>query len=453
MKHLKGVRFVYAVMTASLVSLYLSIAGCSSNVQVESSGSAITDQPSIDMGSSTHVEEELFQEIVCADEITVPERFSDGVAWVDISDRGKVLIDDQGVIQFCLEELEGKGCFVNATRYVNGAAVAYERLDSEMGGRGNGIFSSTLIDKQGEVIWAVKEDGIEKARQVYGEEAVDRVGIVNIDADLWRGYLAVAFHVDSFSYTGTLFGVIDAQGEWCVEPPTIDEVLARQEDGINPGIDDGDDGWWSTDPELLLLPYSDSYMYNEAYLKILNDCIFLYRTGESIPCTHNAWSNYEYGGMSQRDIEDREFTLAHRNRRSSSSRFLDSEGNEVFSLKDVLPDSASSWRVDYFTAFAESDYAFVLLENDGGGKYLTAIDTEGNIMFEPLKAGEHGTLSEDLFYYCEPGAETGRYYSVETGQPIFDVEVQNGLPFYEGKAWAEIDDVWHLIDTSGDVLI
>lgn len=376
----------------------------------------------------------IAQDIIDRKSIYETSRFSEGVAWVNVRSGGWTLINKEGEIQFLLNDLPEKYGFIGASHYVNDACIAF-------GGTGSYFNSQApagLLDKNGEIIWALRREGEKKAAEVYGADAVEDVAIMDISSDLWHGYLIVCFHVDAYEYTGTLYGVIDAEGNWVVEPPTIDEALA----GAEAGIDPGSHGWESYDP------------YTETFLRVNRQCLILYRTGEILPCTGFSDDGViEYGGLNIKEIEDQEYLLSHHNLEYDiNGRFVDGDGNPAFNLNETLPASTDSFELDQYDAFKNSEYELVHLENEGGGEYFTVINTQGKPMFEPKHSGEERPISENLFFHIDEDTKLGYYIDAVTGERLGSLEFEEGCQFHDGLAWVLNNDEWNLLDAKGDLV-
>ena len=206
--------------------------------------------------SGIEAEEKSTNIIDCSliDEVT---DFSDGVAWVTDSKNGiedKYLIDKNGVIQLALD----KSTYVDISHYVNGKALAYAS---------NGAYNYTnptrvvaIVDKKGNTTWSLEVDAKKKAEALYGEDVVENVFALGLSDDKWGGYLIIGFDVDTFKYTGTLYGVIDANGNWIIEPPVLENA-----------------------PEQITNKQYDNVDYGDYYLSIPNQAVLIYQDARVIP--------------------------------------------------------------------------------------------------------------------------------------------------------------------------
>lgn len=362
--------------------------------------------------------------------------FRDGVAWVLREGGSRTLIDLDGTILYEPDEY-----YREVSPYCEGVSLVWEdRPDT-----------ARLIDKTGRVVWSVEEDGHAKAEELYGADAVNGVEVQNPFQyhaqeswrdELWHGYTIVEFDIDSFEYTGVLAGLLGPDGTWAIEPPTIEDAAAHSGD---------------RDEDLGTHGYGDSGEYGRYSVSLNRQGLLIYRTGEVLPYTgydHGGFNGRSYGGMWRDDIDSAEEWAAHRNcKYVGAGRFEDKDGNVVMELGDEFP----LYIGGFFDgpvqedSFVDGEYCLVYLENEGGGKYFTVIDMQGNRMFDPMRAGKEGLLRGGLFFHMGEDEETDCYYTVE-GDPLGDVREKDGTPFYEGRAWINVEDNWRCIDESGNIV-
>lgn len=367
------------------------------------------------------------------------ESFSDGVAWVTRYDGTRAVVDLDGNVLFEPDEHLGA-----VSPYVNGVSLVWNG--------NNSTETARLIDKTGNTVWSVEEDGLAKAEDLYGADAVNRVSIQNpfaYDAqeswhdELWRGYTIVRFDIDSFEYTGILAGLLGPDGAWVIEPPALEEAAAHAGDRV---WDLGNDG------------YGDSGTYDRYTISLKHQGLLIYRTGEILPYTgldSGGINGLSYGNMWQDDINEVENYAAHHNcRYVGGGRFEDSGGNVVLELEEDYPLYSGGFLDGPIQedSFVDSEYCLVYLENEGGGKYFTVIDMQGNRMFDPMRAGTEGLLRGGAFFHKGKDEEVGRYYTI-SGDPLGDVSGEEGKPFVEGRAWIMSDGYWRCIDDKGNVII
>lgn len=363
--------------------------------------------------------------------------FNDGVAWVKLDDGKWALIDLNGEVLFMADEY-----YHSVSPYREGVSLVWA----------NGTDTARLLDKTGEVIWSVEEDGFAKAEELYGADAVNGVDIQmplqyyareSWSDEVWRGYTIVKFDIDSFEYTGVLAGLLGPDGTWKIEPPTLEEASAHADD---------------YDEDLGTHGYGDSGSYERYSVSVKRQGLLVYRTGEVLPYTgydQNGFEGLSYGGRWRDEIDFAEEMLAHQNRRYAGvGRFEDAAGNVLLELGDDFPLYVEGFFGSPVQedSFVDSEYCIVYLENSGGGKYFTVIDGQGNRMFDPMRAGDEGLLRGGAFFHRAEGEETGCYYTVE-GNPLGEMRGETGTPFYEGRAWIKTEGYWRCIDEKGDVVI
>lgn len=360
--------------------------------------------------------------------IAEPFAFEDEVAWVDTYD-SKVLINKNGEIILDTTDLPSS----NVSNFWNGSALCVPPGGNDF-----------LFDKEGNVLWSSDEEIAAKINEVYGDGVVEDTYVNGPRLDEWRGFLVVEFDVNSFDYTGTLYGVVNAQGEWVVEPPSIAEAIEDAENGIDPGSHGGT---------------QDGAYFEDYYLRISRVCVVLYRTGEILECT-GLWdgpgTGLFYGDRNINDIEFEEVALAHSNRKYDGyGKFIDASGEVVLDISAMpLSDEGfggNTGRIGFEEGFACSEYCIVHLENSGGGAFFTVIDRDGTQMFEPRKSGELGTLGENAFFYKSSSEDEGYFLSVD-GNQLGTATGDEALPFSEGRAWIRSGEVWYCIDDQGEIV-
>lgn len=405
-----------------LVILSCALCGCQKTPPKEEIGDKSAQ-------SSIEAEEKSTNIIDCSliDEVT---DFSDGVAWVTDSKNGiedKYLIDKNGVIQLALD----KSTYVDISHYVNGKALAYAS---------NGAYNYTnptrvvaIVDKKGNTTWSLEVDAKKKAEALYGEDAVENVFALGLSDDKWGGYLIIGFDVDTFEYTGTLYGVIDANGNWIIEPPVLENA-----------------------PEQITNKQYDNVDYGDYYLSIPNQAVLIYQDARVIPLpaedtTKNSKERKNETSKIEQILQEVNAADHHERLYQGYGEFTDGSGKVVLDINSMplyAPKDAYA-AVDLESAFAYSEYCIVYLGNKGGGKYFTVIDVNGKQMFEPKKAGTLGVLGETAFYY-QPDKDADGYYLTVNGGKLGSVTGLNGTRFCENRAWIKVDGVWRCIDESGE---
>lgn len=380
---------------------------------------------------SIEAEESPVNSIDCSliDEVS---DFSDGVAWVTDSRNGgedKYLIDENGIIQFTLDETPYK----EISHYCQGGAIAYSGPKKQH--YTNNVESVSIVDKSGKPIWTIEEDGKNKGEAIYGNDALEDVYAIRVSDELWHGYLIVAFEIDTFEYAGVICGVVDTSGKWIIEPPTLDKAPVQKELG-----------YYET-------PLENIY-YEDYDLRINRQAVLVYRTAEVLPCEGLLYDHdgFIYGSKDINEIHDEEYAIAHHNRvYEGYGEFVDENGNVVLDINNLSSSIAKSAfdAAHPDESFAYSEYCIVSLSNKGGGRYLTVIDLNGNQMFDPKKYDARGELSETAFYY-QPDKDADGYYLTVNGGKLGSVTGLNGTRFSEKRAWIKADGVWRCIDESGE---
>lgn len=410
------------LLAVMLLAISLTFTGCSSSpVGDVSSSDSVDQQESSEQTAPKKTASDL--------EIKDVNDFSDGVAWVSVkvgSDRVRTLVSDSGEIlsdQWDVEWVESKPKEV--TCYSNGACVAKWEKTSN----GKKSERTALIDKSGKEIWASDKEGVAKAEEVYGKGVVDEVRINSSFGNYdYGGYAAVEFDIDTLDYTGTLSGVIDSAGKWVVEPTPI------------ASNDKGNETW----------SYHEYVMCSKLHA-------IVYRTGAVMEQTgkHDIVSPYslKFDGKDLEKVNEwEEFTVAHSGMKYKQrmigelghSGYLDANENLVFK-----PDFGKL-SADYHD-FSSDGYAVVDLQNSGKGKCVTCIDTSGNQLFEPMKLSSHGDLTSVAFFYVAEEKGSG-YYLTPQGEQLGTLQGSEGTEFCGNRAWLKIDDAWHCINETGEMV-
>lgn len=438
-----SVRCSMRVLTAAFsVLLVCLIAGCASTANVPTPSGGGLDggtgqgQGTYEGGTDESTDEGT-SEAIDFQSIKDVGNYNEGVAWVTLDGGKLVLIDLDGKLLFEPDEYYG-----SATPYCEGVSLVWDSVAD----------AARLLDKRGEVVWSTERDGLAKAEELYGPDAVNGVNVQmpleyyageSWSDEVWRGYTIVEFDIDSFEYTGVLAGLLGPDGTWVIEPPTLEEASAHADDRH---ADLGTHG------------YGDNGSYERYSVSLDRQGLLIYRTGEVLPYTgydKNGFKGLSYGGMWRDEIDFTEEMIAHQNRRYvGAGRFEDADGNVVLELGDDFPLYTGGFLDGPVQedSFVDSEYCLIYLENSGGGKYFTVIDGQGRQMFDPMRAGKEGLLRGGAFFHRAEGEETGCYYTVE-GNPLGEVRGETGTPFYEGRAWLKVDDNWRCIDEKGDVVI
>lgn len=419
-----------AVLAMSCL-IFFSACGTSTNTSPPSSSPPEEKTDEIKVEDSTKTNEKGTIKDMSID---FASDFSNGVAWVTAStneegtSHEQFLIDKKGNILFSSSVLTDQNgnqfdfygnTGVNLTNYYNDAALAYISYpDAKYNVTTADDCANTIINKNGEIIWSIEKEGWEEAKKFFPDVEITSVhGATNFTngntADLrtipYRGYMAVEIEVDSFEYTGSYIGLLDAQGNWVVEPTTPCDSIAYS-----------------------AFHNTEDYGFTSAWL-------FRYDTGELITIESDA---------DPFDVEDDIATEIYFSKHNNLMWDIGNpDGFFDPSNKLVIDTEAMSAVGD--DAVFEDGYAIIELENEQDSRYLTVIDTTGKQMFSPIKNTGHGNLSEGKFYWDE-----GQCYLDVNGEQIGDITGARGHDFSEGLAWLYINnEEWHCIDGEGNIVI
>lgn len=363
--------------------------------------------------------------------------YSDDVAWVSRTanawnDRSgwNYLVDLDGKVLISPEN--AKTSFFVPSDFCNDVAC----VNLESANKDSNVKNYGLINKRGEIIWSLEDDGLSYAVAKYGESAVTGISAdVGFSNDSgYRGYLAVEIDIDTYSSTGSLHGVLDSKGEWVIEPGPLDSASK----------------------------FDDKWFYCQ-YVMCNTENLIIYRTGEVLDYSSSGYSTdnrsayaRDFGGRQAKVIDLwEEYTTAHDGLRYDTeddygegiAAFRDASRNVVMDVNDLYPNINTT----YSDLVFNDGYCLIVLENTGGGKYITVINTEGAQITEPFKYAEHGALLEGAFFYNGNDNEPG-YFMTAQGEKLGQVEAMKGMDFHDGRAWVLVDDEWHCIDSRGEIV-
>lgn len=330
--------------------------------------------------------------------------FNDGYCFVMASSK-----DEQGSHGFILSSdgtmAESPSCAIS--NFYSGAALAHVGMDDS-------DYADSIIDPKGNVIWSIRKEGAEAAKQYFPKEEVTKVqSPFCVDKDTYHGYFPVEFSIDSFDYTGSSIGILNAKGEWIVEP-------TAQSRSVSCDLAD--------------------------YFIAADTFIFDYASDKATYFDGNANTDSDIEEKRQRLIDNltekgylaEHDGLIYKNSLQNAAGFYDEHGNLIIDLsKYNLADSPE------FT----DGYALLAIHNQQRSSYLTIIDTSGKEMFKPLKDNGHGDLSEGIFFMED---ENGGYFMNVNGEKVGNLTGENHLPCHDGRAWIETADGWVCIDSQGN---
>lgn len=422
----------------AVTSGVLLMAGCSapsgiangtapSSSSVASSTSSATSQESTGSAENKKVDFKML----------AVRSFSDDVAWVSQTKEDSIslgggphwsyLVDTNGNLLVSPGTVEQS--FNNPSNFCNG--VACVGLDSSK--KDMKIENYGLMDKKGKIVWSLEDDGLSYAVDKYGKDAVTGISANtsfynNIE---YPGYLEVSIKVDTYSSTGTLSGLLNSKGQWVIEPGPLESA--------------GDAYFWN----------------NEKYEMCNGSHLLIFRTGEMLdsdPSSERPSGYTKYAGRTYETINNwEEYTVAHDGVRfdeessySGNWAFRDASRNTVLDVLALYPDADTTYS-SYGALEFNDGYSLLVLENSGGGQYITAIDRDGNRMFEPIKYAEFGPLLQGAFFYNKKNNDGTGYFLTYKGERLGQVVGKDAKPFSCGRAWVKVDDEWRCIDSNGEI--
>lgn len=324
-------------------------------------------------------------------QIAVAQDFHDDVAWVNVEfiDGSRwCCCDKNGEILFMLDGFEQPTtCFANGVAIVN---------------------HSKIINKTGEIIWSIEENGMKIANELWGSGNVTKVEILfdnEEDADEeYFGYTFVKFYIDSYELTAEMTGILDPEGNWYLEPVDYFVFNSYEECGI--------------------YNYSGTKLYNILTNEFAED----HFTGD-----YDKWYDTYHA--------ERHNGLIFDGWSSDHNFFYNLDGKEVINLSRY---TLISYADD--PEFNEG-YALLEIENEQGSHYYTIIDTNGKEMFPPQKGVEHGELRCGYYWVDNMG-----YLNVY-GKLAFDISLISGSAFNEDVAVVQTESGnVHYMDVNGKIL-
>ena len=341
--------------------------------------------------------------------IVEAQEFRDGVAWV------KYKFED--TTQWCCCDKEGNVLFVlepqssPTTHFANGVAI---------------VDKSVIVNKSGEVIWSISQNGVEAGEELWGEGSIEAIELLHLEYDNsldyvydYYGYTVVRYKVDCFEYTGEKTGVLNSDGSWWL-PPVSSSVFNA------PFLGDEDGFYWLNSSN------------GERYYDIVSNQFIDPWDSEVDP-------NFKFRFDKHNGLI---FQVNDYNAYPHTYGFYDADGNKIIDLSkyNINTEEKDPEFID--------GYALLEIENDQGSPYYTIIDTSGNEMFAPRKQVLHDELSCGLVWVKENPVDG--YYMNVYGEVAFDREYKKGSRFSEGLAYVyvEIDGEYyiHYINTNGEIV-
>ncbi len=375
---------------------------------------------------------------VSAEEIERAANYHDGVVWAELKETDNssrwCAVDPDGNILFRLGEEE-----LPATCFCNGVSI---------------IDYQYVVNKSGEVVWSIEEDGWSYANEQWGEGVVEEIHLVNnwkssIDGSVindpvanmeedFFGYPQVEFLVNTFDYTGYYTGFLNPDGTWRREPVTMKAEVCDGEYGVYRmyfSYDTWKEGAYRIETDEIAdtdqmekdVYYKTRGRWGAEYYANLHDGLIFVAAG--------ALGNQIYDGL---DLE------------SYDVGFYDLNSDMQISLGQYHLAASP------YPAFKDG-YALMQLENDQKSPFYTLMDKNGEFVFEPRKKGIYpfdlsDTVHENMYWVREENGEV-TYYNT-AGDPAFQAEqvITEARDFYDGRASVKTENGWHFIDTSGAIV-
>jgi len=342
-------------------------------------------------------------------EILKTTSFRDDVAWVQVkvnSSKAWCCCDKEGNILFVLDANS-----LPTTCFANGVAV---------------VDGDKIIDKQGNIVWSAKKDGVNFIKNAWGEDSVANIEfymypqtesyyypmsdfhsfIDHITLPEYYGYVVMKAAVDSYEFTADLLGIIDYNGKWVIDPQK-DRYDFASDDPVN-----GKNGIILIDNFFYNMVTNEKYYVDDYYGAIDKETLSF------------IMKNYfaEHNGLMymEKSLD------SYSNEETRKAGFYNSE----FKLKIDL----SKYSKIYNNPEFNDGYAILDLANEQGSWYYTVIDTNGNEMFKPRQFENHENIKCGYYWVYSKG-----YFDVN-GQAAFDLPIEDGNDFSNGMAEVKIID-------------
>lgn len=366
--------------------------------------------------------------------------FSEGVAWVTVSDGEdfqSMLIDDEGNSLYQRELTKSMPSVM--TNFSNDVGFIQDA---------NG---SAVVDTKGNIIFT-DEDIFERCVEIFGEDSLDSFELLyssNEDVQLFNGYCKVELDVNTYEGSGYYQGILKPDGSWLLEPEEVESGVELYAD-------------W---PLAVMVDKEG----NERAIKLETGEIY-----DAGPAPHAAslthvlsfdFSQRQFNQESFASIDEYGNDMTHRvplirwmaeSVQENTDGLIYDNGMNAFVDKDwnkVIDLSEYTFPDDFMPVFTDG-YAFLLVKNPDGDLYYTVIDKDGTRVFEPKKwdgnTRVYARVTGDRFlvsYWIAPqlypfafSVDTA-YRDLSTGEPIEGMAYEKMYPY--------ADDLALVVDESG----
>ena len=269
-----------------------------------------------------------------------------------------------------------------------------------------------------------------------------------ISDDALADCAVVSKEIDTYETAETQYGIIDFEGNWILNLSADNEFLSDLKNGVAEDIiTDNDNIIYIVDSakkvkteasiQKFVAEEDDSIYvitYGEELIKINEE------TGKTNVILENIVHIYdEYNN----DLIP--LRIATTNKKTKET--VETVGFYDLSGKQQIKVGGSN--IDDVTSISDAGYYGVINKNDGGTKFITVKDREGNQQFEPIKGAlECNYLGEERFFVSYSNDESsGTYVCDEKGQKIFNA---NSMTNYEdGYA---VKDGENYVDKAGMII-
>ena len=346
--------------------------------------------------------------------------FSEGVAWVTVSDGEdfqSMLIDDEGNSLYQRELTKSMPSVM--TNFSNDVGFIQDA---------NG---SAVVDTKGNIMFT-DEEIFERCVEIFGEDSLDSFELLhssNEDVQLFNGYCKVELDVNTYEGSGYYQGILKPDGSWLLEPEEVESGVELYAD-------------W---PLAVMVDKEG----NERAIKLETGEI--YDAGPGNDMTHRVplirW-------MAE-SVQENTDGLIYDN---GMNAFVDKDWNKVIDLSEyTFPD-------DFMPVFTDG-YAFLLVKNPDGDLYYTVIDKDGTRVFEPQKwdgstkvyarvTGDRFLVSYSIAPQLYPFAFSvdTAYRDLSTGEPIEGIAYEKMYPYaYDLALVVDESGYYEYIDLDGNV--
>jgi hypothetical protein len=391
------------------------------------------------------VEEEIKIEEVYTPEPTIihdiisAKDFSDGFTWVNVRLESGFkqwgAMNTEGEVQFFINDRP-------RTNFYNGVAMLYDYSIMDVTGNIVVDNNDTRFDRitrlgEGGHIWVEKQvDTLERSETLFGvlNNAGEWLHELEADYRLKAGALTTGGTTGYFGngiYLVDYHHIADERGIGIYDFATMNRINFIE-----------DVGWNITRYD----EYSGTIIFQTAIVGDVSGIGYIYTisrdgTVERLPSFMRMNNNSINSGMVYIAMRNawHEYYLER-----DATGFYDLQGNKLFDIPQLIG-----------TPIFEGDYSFVVLANDGGVRFVTVIDREGNQLFEPIRANPingQEYLSEGIVWIR---GEDDNLFSIDVrGNILIDnLQADRVNQFKEGFSVIRINDYYHFIDREGNKLV